>query len=119
MLISGHFHQQKAEKFPLPETGGRWTEKPEESIQGEQGVPRCVEGRREGTGWSLTQGQLTRAGVLFPKGKYRGSLKNKRDGRLGKGKTREQQLNMRREEFQPNKSYAFPLIGKTGTGRFP
>lgn len=71
MLVSGHFYQQNAE-FPLPETGGKWAEKPEEGIQEERGVPRCVEGRREGT---LTQGQLTRAGMLFPKGKYRGCVR--------------------------------------------
>lgn len=45
--------------------------------------------------------------------------KNERDGRPGKGKTRGQQFNVRREKFQPNKSYAFPLVGKSGTDIFP
>lgn len=43
-------------------------------------------------------------------GRIQRRSKNDRDGRLDKGKTRGQQLNGR-EKFQPNKSYAFLLIG--------
>lgn len=42
-----------------------------------------------------------------------------RDGRLGKGKARGQQLDVGREKFQLNKTYASPLLGKTGTDIVP
>lgn len=37
MLFSEHLHQQKAEKRPQPETGGKQAEKPEEGMPGERG----------------------------------------------------------------------------------
>lgn len=52
-------------------------------------------------------------------GEIQRRCKNEKDGRLGKEKTRGQQINVRREKFQPNKSYAFPLMGKTGTVKIP
>ena len=45
--------------------------------------------------------------------------KKGRDGRLGKGRARGQQLDVRREKFQLNKSYVSPLAGKTGTDIVP
>lgn len=45
--------------------------------------------------------------------------KKGRDGRLGKGKVRGQQSDVRREKLQLNKSYASPLVGKTGTDIVP
>lgn len=45
--------------------------------------------------------------------------KKGRDGRLGKGKAREQQLDVRRRKFQLNKSYTSPLVGTTGTDIVP
>lgn len=75
MLFSEHLHQQKAEEGPRPETGGKWAEKPEEGLAWGIGSPGSVEGRWEGTGWSLTQGQLTRAGMLFPRGKSGGGVR--------------------------------------------